>query len=762
MIKRIEKIKNYGIFRDFHWNASIPEFSEVNLFYGLNGAGKSTLGTIFNDLKNKEQKYYQGTFKLIDEELGEISSTSLQEVNCNIYVFNSHFIEDNIGEFEDLKGIVYISEKNKEAKTSLDLLQKEKKRIEQKYQNTEKTYNKVKKDLDTIYIKIAKSIKEEFHVIGGLGNKYSNYNKNTFEQALSIHGNFLKEKHDLKEILSQINQLKVQLSDTVKPIINKQLPIFNLEEFLASIRQIEQLLQKKLYKGIEEKIGNEIFLWLEEGYRLHKAKDNICSYCGGIISISRQKELDSLFSDELQSLQSSLNLYKEEITKYSLPELPFIAANFYTQQQADINKVLLEYQEIKILVANLIKDIHSKIDEKLKNPFDSISVDFCVDAKIRNIEDIINKISVLIESANQITNTFIIEQRKIIDSLEKLFVYHNYHQHNISTLLTKLKTATQDTLNTKAELDVNDREIRKLENDLKDVIKAGAEFNILLSKFLGRNELELKYDERTKGYKITRRDSGNSARFLSEGEKTAIAFVYFLTKVHENGNDIANSIIVFDDPISSFDSNHLYNAYSFISTYFSACKQLFILTHNFNFFKLVRKKYCKKAMMYLIESRHIKIEEEYKRSSFIAPLPKSIKQASSEYAYLFEKIYKFHINFDSGKPIEFDDYMQMSNTCRKVVEAFASFKVQNINDLFQKIEKLYKCNQEDGFTLSNEERTECEQIYKFINAFSHESIFEDEGEDIIFGELNIVVGKVLELIKRADKDHYNAMIESIS
>ena len=105
----------------------------------------------------------------------------------------------------------------------------------------------------------------------------------------------------------------------------------------------------------------------------------------------------------------------------------------------------------------------------------------------------------------------------------------------------------------------------------------------------------------------------------------------------------------------------------------------------------------------------------------------------------------------------------MANTCRKIIESFASFKIHNITDLSQKLTLLYKCNRPDGYVLSDSEQNECEKIYRFINAFSHDSIFEDSGEtDIIFGELDSIVASILALIERADKDHYNALLKSIT
>ena len=126
MLTKVAKIKDYGIFRDFSWDSSLKPFKKVNLFYGLNGSGKSTFSSIFYDIWKKELIQFPGYFKVEDDQLGNIESTMLNSISKNIYVFNSQFIQDNIGEYSNLKGIVYISEQNKDAKEALDALKKEK------------------------------------------------------------------------------------------------------------------------------------------------------------------------------------------------------------------------------------------------------------------------------------------------------------------------------------------------------------------------------------------------------------------------------------------------------------------------------------------------------------------------------------------------------------------------------------------------------------------------------------------------------------
>lgn len=761
MIRKILKIKDYGIFRNFSWDSVLKDFDTVNLFYGLNGSGKSTLATIFDDIQNGSQRYYHGEFKIEDDQIGVFSSSNLNNLNYNLYVFDTHFVNENIGEFDQLKGIVYLSESNKEAKEKLDALKVERNKLSAKQSNLNRAYQESYKNLDNAYISAAKSIKEEFHVIGGKANIYSNYNKSTFQQAINKYHDFLIVQQDLSEILKRIDALKLGLKDEIKDPISFDIQRYRANELLNYAITAQGILSTEIKSRVQDKIDDVLFAWLEEGYRLHK-DEKYCHYCGNLISQERQTFLNQLFDTELQELQNRILDIQTKLQKSLIPELNISESMFYSSLRDKAQKAIGDFRKIRGTINITIEKILNKLNDKQRNPFDPILWEIELDNDVKEIQQIVESINLLIQDNTAITQKYSNSQIVAIKEIEKLLVYSKYVSGNIASLENSLNKATKAVKDLEVDLTLIDNQIVLCENDLIDVIKASSNFNDLLSKFLGRKEIELKYDNISKGYKIIRKESGDNAQFLSEGEKTAIAFVYFLTKVKENGNDIKNSIIVFDDPISSLDSNHLFNAYAFIEAYFGECKQLFVLTHNFNFFKLLRKKH-QKSPMYLIENARLSDSVDGLRNARIVNLPKSIMQASSEYHYLFEKIYKFHQNYSDSTDIEFDDYMQMANTCRKVVESFAAFKVQNVNDLLQKLQSLYKCGQPQDYKLTAQEQNKCERIYRFINAFSHDSMFEDSGEtDIVFGELDAVVSDVLELIEKADRDHYSALLKSIT
>lgn len=69
---------------------------------------------------------------------------------------------------------------------------------------------------------------------------------------------------------------------------------------------------------------------------------------------------------------------------------------------------------------------------------------------------------------------------------------------------------------------------------------------------------------------------------LSEGDKSTIAFAFFLSKL-DLDTAIADKIIVFDDPLSSFDRNRKMNTVGLLRELRQRAKQLIVLSHNEHF-----------------------------------------------------------------------------------------------------------------------------------------------------------------------------------
>jgi wobble nucleotide-excising tRNase len=82
----------------------------------------------------------------------------------------------------------------------------------------------------------------------------------------------------------------------------------------------------------------------------------------------------------------------------------------------------------------------------------------------------------------------------------------------------------------------------------------------------------------------TDKESKSLSRTLSEGEKNALAFAFFLASLDLKAN-IENKLIVFDDPITSMDYKRRSVTISILSKYARLSSQFILLSHDINFIK---------------------------------------------------------------------------------------------------------------------------------------------------------------------------------
>ena len=259
----------------------------------------------------------------------------------------------------------------------------------------------------------------------------------------------------------------------------------------------------------------------------------------------------------------------------------------------------------------------------------------------------------------------------------------------------------------------------------------------MLSIF-GKEHLKIEPTEKNKFRILRRREK---AKNLSEGEKTAIAFSYFLTRLEDKETDIANTIIFIDDPISSLDSAHLYNTFAVIQSKLAPCKQLFISTHNLEFFNLIKewlkkiRGYKDKCSFYLIE----RISKSGEEIADIRELPKTLLDYKSEYHFLFYKIKSFADN----PTTDFENLFQLPNILRRFLEAFVGFK--------------YGVGLKKGleFLITNE--SDRIKIDKFVNILSHQTGLQ---RNLLFSDISEcerVVNIVIEAIKNKDSEHFRSL-----
>ena len=748
MIKKINKLKGFGIFRDFSWDG-LEEFKKFNLIYGWNYSGKTTLSRVFQcfELRRLHNDYQPATFEFELKDGRKYDQSQLEE-SFAVRVFNSDFIKDNLKWEEGIEPVFLVGEENIKLEQQLKEFKAE---LKKKLQRIGELWGTVQIKNE----KIETGLTDKARVIRNtLLLPY--YEKPQFHadvQTLPPNAAINQLSDDeFSSYLTKYNSTEKQ--DTI-PEISLSIP--NMPNLCS---QTKVLLQKTATANIIERLKENSVLenWVKDGVGLHEGK-SVCEFCGRELTKDRLDILNGHFSEEYNFLMTEID---QLITKLesNIINLEFPAkAEFY----ADLRK---EYEQSKIRLESESKSFNDSLNELINNlntkktkPFEAIAITKPQDnTKQLNAE--IDKVNGIIQKHGDRTDRFEETKKEAKDKLIKHWASEFAIEINYSETLKEIKRIENSISEINKENIETRGEINKIEQKLSDAVKGAGRINEYLHSYFGTDEIEMTVAEDDKYFKLER--SGHQADNLCEGEKTAIAFSHFMATLEDRGATLADTIIFIDDPVSSLDCNHLYHTYSFINSRLADCKQLFISTHNFEFFNLVKEWFRGKNSkvrsrnkdkeeseqkvipcgFYMVEN----FTEDGKRKAHIKELEKTLKKFKSEYHFLFYQLHKFKESESS----EYKDLYTIGNIARRFFEIFTNFKIPTTGDFASKIKAL---------KINIDKINEIQQgkVYKLIQESSHGSDPTSTIEHKDKNETRETIKIKLDMIQEYDGRHFELL-----
>lgn len=778
MIKKIAKLKNFGIFHDFSWKTELSEFKKFNLIYGWNRSGKTTISRAFEACEKSDLEFVNCPENCQIEietdstvEIGKkFNNENIHSCWLPIKVFNCDFIAENIyfDPSDSCNPIVYVSEKDIESKKRLEQIKLDKITLG-------KTYEQAKKD---------KSAKEETKntFLTGLGREIANilfdksYNKTKAESKINTIGvdNFVDK------ILSDEDKKKYEA--TSKSEAGKTQTVFSEYNFLFSFddeiivnfqkifEKIGALLEKKVVSETLDRLKDDQILnnWVKQGFDLHKTKEEKekCLFCQKPLDDDFLAMLSKHFSKDYEDLQSATTSLKSEILK--IKQIEIVAKNDdlypdlkdkYTSKAKELNKCI---KKINTWIDEATKSLQEKYDNPLvvvsnpKQPEDFLS---SYNDAILELNKIINEHNEKAKNhASEVSNA---REKLELNSIATALVGQDYKKMGID-----LEEALKNEKEALTAVNKNNSDISELEKQTSDTGKAIIDINKHLKEFFGRKEIELALDGDNKGYTIKRDEK--PAKNLSEGEKTAIAFSYFVVKVGEGDFDKSKGIIFIDDPISSFDSNFIYHCFSMIKNHFNEVGQLFISTHNFQLFNLVKDWFVKKnenrkedgkdenCGFYMIKP----ILNTKPRESKLTILDTTLKEHKSEYSFLFSLLRDFD---NKAEEPSFEEIYNIANIGRRFFDIFVDFKIpsnkkeqkEKLDIIVDEINKK-KTKEEDKIS-----KVACDKVFWLINGFSHNSDPTSTIEHKDKSESKNAIKILLNIVKESDPKHFEILEKNL-
>ena len=784
-ILKINQIRNMAVFQDFQWNSSvrdegsnIAEFKKINILYGRNYSGKTTLSRIFRAIETGyiSDKYDRPEFELSFSDGNKITQNDFKNCDQIVRVFNEDFVKDNLRFITD----------DEEAINSFAILGKDNTKIEGEVEKLEAELGNEESNSGLFGEFL--DVKNKFNDVQfAYKKKSSELERKLRDKARVIKNNrtFDDTGYNIRKIEADITTVAEnsyspltndnidKFHDLLREAPKNEIPessSFNLQYSIIASKA-KELIEKKIQASdpIQELL-NDVALanWVKTGREHHQGKRNKCAFCGGNIPSDLWEKLDKHFNQESEDLQRALDnmltTIKSERTR--IPNLLEIKnSEFYSNFTNDLDLLIKLLSTRSISYCTSLDLIEEQVKKRKNDIFTPLSFD-----EPKFVEDALNTVrdsfEQLRKKSNQFTHSLNNEQSKARAAL-RLHEVHKFIQdikyehecNGIESLKKSMSTMKKLKDIAEKKVDTKRQHISDLKAQLIDESKGADQVNDYLNNFFGHQSLSLKAvkknsAEGVSGYRFEVNRNEEKAFHLSEGERSLIAFCYFMAKLEDIETKGSQPIIWIDDPISSLDANHVFFVYTLIRTkivHSSKFLQLFISTHNLDFLKYLKRisSDYKKKNGEKVKIREFFLVERLGSSSRICKMPNYLKNYITEFNYLFHQIYKcakakitdenFHVFYNFG------------NNARKFMEIYLYYKYPNGIEGDNKLLKFYG---EDSVP----------EIFtsRVNNEYSHLGSFERGAIPVDIPEMQVAAKSIISRIKTIDYDQYNSLLQSIN
>ena len=626
MIERIQKIKNIGTFKDAQI-ARFP-FQKITLVYGGNSQGKSTLCDIIKSLNGNSPEYIEErkTVGATGEPHVDISfgngrsakySAGAWTVSADtpeahsIAVFDSEFVQDNV--FTNST----IDRRNKEEFTKF-ILGSDSIAIERQLVDLQTDRTKLddaNKDIERRLLPITGMPMKDLIALP--------HQADTNDEDVACLGLDQNIKN-LKKDLTDIEAIKALPRPTVLAFTDSITSVYKgINDILSACYDFSHGDIVTRFNEHKAKFGAtsvDFDKWASKGRQIQT--DNSCPYCGSEVSDNTLVgSYLTLFCDEFIGFTSKVDslqpdrLPRDVFSKIKAllsnneSKIESIGAKVYADNADELVKKLRSAKEKLLgvfelcdgLIGQCNETISQKITEKKRSKYAVVSP-----ADIAEVERQIGEVFPIVSTYNESLNEFVALAENYFATLSVESI-----TARISEFGTELARLTAIVNRNRFNDQVLEYQVNELNSKIKleksHLLKA--EFDTTQARFLetffadidayytrlGSRNYRIEKDTNGRGtnkvytVKLFYRDkevaSDRIKYVLSDSDKRALALSIFLSKLKHNPA-LSNTIVVMDDPITSFDNERM-TLFINILKEFEGANQIIILTHYKEFYKKI-------------------------------------------------------------------------------------------------------------------------------------------------------------------------------
>lgn len=566
---------------------TLGDLRKFNYIFGSNGTGKTTISRVIADAA------FSTTCGCTWQ-----NGQPLESV-----VLNRDFVENN---FDQMRGVFTLGEKQKETEDKI--------KAAKEGQDTEKEeVNKLRNTLggndgtggkkgeraqlesdarDKFWVpveKIKKGKKLDKALQGFLGNKET------------CKAKILQETQSNQAALKPLEDLEKRAETIFGDTPTEQPAVPTLSSSLVA-HESSAILKKKVI-GKEDvdiaamitKLGNSD--WVRQGLPYYEQNDQKCPFCQQSTTEQFTQSLkdyfDEAFENDTKAINDLIAQYTKDAGAIQSAVVGIIAApgKFMEVERIKTEKAVLD----QTIAANTLR-----LENKKKEPSQTVTLD-SLTTVLADINSMINEANAEVVKHNKMVENLATERKTLIAEvwryvLNELNVDLKQYQENKDKIDKAIAGIEKGIMDSEKRIADKAKEIADLEKQATSIQPTINAINQTLKRF-GFESFSIADAGDGKHYKLVRADGSDAKKTLSEGEKTFVVFLYFYHLIKGSFSETGitkDRIVVFDDPVSSLDSDVLFIVSSLIREVCESCrdglghiKQVFVLTHNVYFHKEV-------------------------------------------------------------------------------------------------------------------------------------------------------------------------------
>lgn len=787
LIKKIDKIKKLAVFANYTWDKSLDSFKRFNLIYGWNGSGKTALSRLFDSLASGKNDDFPDLEYQVT--IGDQKYSHTDTITTKVRVFNTDYVEGNVSVVDGHANPIYVlGEKSQEVLNQVEQDEavlngapgdesnpgKIELRRRAKDEQTQLT-----KKIDKTFTNIAATISAAWSAAGAIRTYRRPDAKKRFDALTG------------KAVLSEeeMERCALTLSESAEPALQALTnPSIAYDGKAHDFNDVFTHLQERSKKLLAAHVENvpikrlteheDLSKWVEDGVALHATHSSThCEFCQQSLPKERLQALAGHFSEADRQLKKDIDTLLQVISRTKAAISSFNAydeAKLYKDLRKPYAERIATFSSSKTTLVHALDDLAQQLGTKKSKTTEPVLCQKSLDSQpfhdgIAAMNEVLSQHNERSLNLKQVQDT----ARSKIEDHYLSTIYDDIYEkgEHLSQLAVEIDILDNGNSDVDGELGINELRERISANRAKvsSAHKSCDAINKRLVAFFGRDELafEVETDSNgnAKGYQLLR--SGEIAKKISEGEKTAIAFAHYLIQLTEQDFSLKEGVVVIDDPISSLDGALLYKVCAAIERQTINAGQLFIFTHNMEFFNHIKKWFMHDPQIKgqgenpVPCHRMLMIQNRYdaslgKRIALITDLDPMLRDHESEYHYLFKKL----LDFDKDNPQEEGATLRAiydyPNLARKLLECFLAYRIPTGGTFYVRTLALHRLNK----AIATED---IKHVYNFVNSHSHL----DTKSGLLQFNPTLAIGgqemiqKTLGLIEAADPPHFKAMKKAV-